>query len=283
MKFLKYVLSLALLVGITACTEEDLNKVLDTINNNLTDAEIANGLKEALRVGTDSSTAILNTEGGYLNDPVVKILLPPTLQNSIENFKAQSLNLGIITVTGNDLYNGTTVLGVTIPGLKSKEDELVKGINRAAEQAAGTAAPIFVNAIADITIQDANNILFGGIDTAATAYLRQNTYSTLYNQYEPQIDQALQSVKVGNSSVVDEYESFVADYNSVLNTGLPGFGTIGSLMNLQPISATDLSAHGTGKGLNGLFLKISEEEKDIRENPLARVNSILERVFGALD
>jgi hypothetical protein len=282
MRIIQFLLSAALLLSWGGCTEDQINQVING-GGDLTDAEIAAGLKEALVVGTDTSTATLSAQGGYLNDPVVKILLPASLQNSINNLKAQTINLGFITVTGADLYNGTTVLGITIPGLKSQEDRLIAGINQAAEQAAATAAPIFVNAIGDITIQDANNILFGGIDTAATAYLQNATYGSLYNQYEPRIDNALQSVTIGNTSVVDEYENFVSSYNNLLNTGFPGFGTVGSLMNLQTITATDLSAHGTAKGLDGLFLKISEEEKDIRENPLARVTNLLERIFSALD
>jgi hypothetical protein len=272
-----------LTLGLSGCSEDDLNTLLAGAGGELSASEIAEGLKQALIVGTDTSTATLSAQGGYLNDPVVKILLPTAVQSSISQFKAQSISLGFLTVTGADIYDGINILGVTIPGLKTKEDELIKGINRAAESAAATAAPVFVNAITDITIQDANAILFGGIDTAATGYLRTNTFGSLFNQYEPQIETALQSVTVGGTPVVDEYESFVAEYNGVLNTSIPGFGTLGGLMSLQTISATDLSVHATNKGLDGLFLKIAEEEKDIRENPLARVNAILERVFGALD
>ena len=283
MKIFNFFAAAFLVLSTSSCTDENLNKVLDTIGGELSDSEIAEGLKQALIVGTDTSTATLSAQGGYLNDPLVKILLPTAVQSSIDQFKAKQVNLGLLTVSGADIYDGINILGITIPGLKTKEDELIEGINRAAESAAATAAPVFVNAITDMTILDANNILFGGIDTAATSYLRGNTYSTLFNQYEPRIESALQSVTIGSTSVVDEYESFVNEYNSVLNTSIPGFGTLGSLMSLQTITATDLSVHGTNKGLDGLFLKIADEEKDIREDPLARVNSILERVFGALD
>lgn len=281
MKTILKISSLLLIITLFSCSEEDLNKVLN--NSALTDEEIAQGLKSALVVGTDTSTAILSAEGGYYNDQAVRILLPSTLQQSIKNFRSKSITLGFTTVTGEQIYSGTSILGVSIPGLKSKEYDLILGINKAAENAASSAAPIFVDAIDGISITDASNILFGGIDTAATAYLKSQTYSALYDEYEPKIDLALKSVTIGNVTVADSYEAFVADYNAVLNTNLPGFGTIGALMGIQTIGATDLSSHSTEKGLNGLFNKVAEEEIDIRENPLARVNSLLERVFGALD
>src|SRR5690606_37517184 len=105
----------------------------------------------------------------------------------------------------------------------------------------------------------------------------------LFNEYEPKIDNALESFKIGDASVVAEYESYVADFNAIVNTSVPGFGTIGSLANVNPIPTTDLSAYATTKGLNGLFLKVSEEEEAIRKVPLVRVNDILNRVFGQLD
>lgn len=264
----------------TSCDEDGNLK----LNSDLTEEEIAEGLKEALKIGTDTASAQLSAQDGYYRDLAVKILLPAEVQTSITDFQAKSFTVLGVTVTGQNLYDGysNSLLGINIPGLKSKEDDLVQGINRAAEQAATTAAPIFVDAIVDITIADANDILFGGNNHAATEYLEGKTSGKLYNEYEPKIDAALTSVKVGNTSVVDSYENFVADYNAVLNTSV-GVGTIGSLMGVQSIATTDLSAHATQKGLDGLFLKVSEEEEDIRKDPLARVNAILTRVFGALD
>lgn len=271
-----------LLLSFAGC--ETTDSIDDILNSELSDEEIVEGLKSALAVGTDTSTAQLGAEDGYYADLAVKLLLPTEVQTSIETFKSKQINLGLITITGEDLYDGynNTALGINIPGLKSKEDELIKGINRAAENAASTAGPIFIEAITDITIEDGYNILFGGDSTAATSYLQGKTEVTLYNKFEPKIDAALQSVKVGNSSVVDEYEDFIMQYNTILNTNV-GVGTIGSLMGVNTIATTDLSAYSAQKGLDGLYLKISEEEADIRSNPLARVNAILQKVFGQLD
>ncbi len=254
-------------------------------NTGLTDEEIKEGLKEALKVGTDTSVSILSAVDGYLKDEAVKILLPDQVQNNIATFKGKSFTVLGITVTGQMLYEGysNNLLGINIAGLKGKENEVITGINRAAEQAASTAGPIFVEAITDITIQDANNILFGGNDRAATEYLQSKTTLSLFNEYEPRIDNALNSVKVGNASVVTSYENFVSDYNDILSTNIPGAGTIGTLMNMELIAATDISVHATNKGLDGLFLKVADEEEDIRKDPLARVNAILQKVFGELD
>lgn len=281
MKKILSLLSISALLFFSSCEEDSLNDFLG--NGPVSDSEIAAGLKSALSVGTDTSTAKLAVTDGYHGDPLVKLLLPVATQNAIETFKTKNINIGFSTISGNTIYNGTSILGINIPGLKSKEDELVLGINRAAEAAANEAAPIFIDAITNMSIADANDILFGGIDTAATAYLRGSSYSTLFSTYEPKIDNALQQVTVGGTSISQSYEDFVTDYNNTLATGIPGFGTLGSLMNLQSISVSDLSVYSTNKGLDGLFLKIAEEEKDIRTDPLARINDILMRVFSLLD
>lgn len=267
----------------SSCSKDDLTNIVS--GSSLSDDEITQGLKEALVVGTDTSTSILSADGGYFKDQAVKILLPVAIQQSINSFQTKSFTVLGVNLTGQQLYNGysNTLLGINIPGLQSKETELVAGINKAAEQAAATATPIFRTAITGISISDATNILFGGDNTAATNYLENETSSTLFDQYEPKIDAALTSVKIGNTSVVDSYEDFVNSYNDMLNTNISVFGSIGSLANIQTVSQTDLSAYATQEGLDGLFLKIGEEEKDIRENPLARVNSILQTVFGELD
>lgn len=272
-----------LLFLFSSCSKEDINSIVG--NSNLSDEEITQGLKEALIVGTDTSTSILSAAGGYFKDEAVKILLPDNIQQSIASFQTKSFTVLGVNLTGQQLYNGysNSLLGINIPGLKSKEDDLIAGINEAAEQAAATATPIFRNVITGISISDATNILFGGDNTAATSYLENETSTTLFGQYEPKIDDALTAVKIGNTSVVDSYEDFVTSYNDMLNTSVSVFGTIGSLANMQTVSQTDLSSYATQKGLDGLFLKIGDEEKDIRENPLARVNSILQTVFSELD
>ena len=262
----------------------------------LSDSEIVEGLKEALKVGTDTATSRLAVTDGYFKDQAVKLLLPDEVENSINTFKSKSISIqGLGEITGEDIYtNGLNIPaipfvteGVNIASLSGREDDLVLGINRAAETAAKEAGPIFWDAITDMTIEDGNNILFGGVDTAATAYLNGKTRPGLFGKFEPKIDAALESVKIGDKSVVSTYEKYVTDYNSILNqavpTSLTETSTIASLMNMNTVGATDLSEYSTNKGLDGLFLKVQGEEAKIRKDPLHRVTDILERVFGELD
>lgn len=268
---------LMVLIATTSC---------DTIEDALTEAEIVEGLKEALKVGTDTATSRLAVNDGYFKDQAVKLLLPDEVNNSLNTFKSKSINVYLIgEITGEDIY--TTGIPGLIEPLSAKEDDLILGINRAAETAAKDAGPIFWKAITDMTIEDGTNILFGGVDTAATAYLNNKTRPALFTKYEPKIDTALNGIKIGDKSVVSLYENYVKDYNNILNTAVPtGFTsteTIANLMNMNTVKADNLSEYSTNKGLNGLFLKVQGEEAKIRKDPLHRVTDILQKVFGELD
>lgn len=206
----------------------------------------AEGLKEALRIGTDSAVTNLNVTDGYLGNALVKILLPPEAQQ-IQEYAAQA---GI----GEQLF----------------EDALVS-INRAAEKAAKDAKPIFVNAITSMTIQDASNILFSSNDKAATDYLQGKTYTSLQSLYQPKVQASLQSV--GATAI---WGNIVNPYNQFANT------LIGQFAGAKPVNP-NLEEYVTKKALDGLFIMVAKEEKNIRENPLARVTDILKTIFGKLD
>ncbi len=279
-------------VSLSSCTEETKDAINDIIQGN-DDEENGNGLKEALRVGVDAAVTGLNVDGGYLNDQAVKLLLPPELSSKITALRSKSITKFGITLKGEDLYNGVDIkdpiFGTTLystKGLKSKEDELIIGLNRAAEQAAGKAKPIFVSAIKGMTLVDVNDILFGGSDTAATTFLKTNTFSNLESEFKPEIQSALDLVKVGDVSISKLYQDYTTEYNSIVNQefdiGVTKFN-IGESLNIESVGETDLATYSTQKGLNGLFLKVSDEEKNIRENPLARINDLLSKVFGQLD
>lgn len=287
MKIIYRVLTVFLIaILLTSCSKEEAKKYLDSIfQTDLTDSEVAEGLKAALKVGTDTASGQLSVQDGYYKDLAVKILLPEEINSAINSFKSKEITLVSalnIKVTGEQLYNGYSNYGINITGLKSKEDDLILGINRAAEAAAKEAAPVFIDAITDMTILDAKNILFTEDTTAATTYLIGKTSQKLFDNYEPKIDAALNSVKINNTSVVNVYEDYINQYNSILNTSI-GTTTIGAQMNLNPIAASDLSAYSTQKGLDGIYLKVSEEEGAIRRDPLARVTDVLEKVFSELD
>ncbi len=261
----------------------DTDTLTDVINGDLSTAQIIDGLKMALDVSADTSIAQLSQFNGYYGDPDVKLDMPLGTQIAINSLRSTNFNVGFTTVTGEQLYNGTSILGITIPGLKATEDQVVEGINRAAESAAGTAKPIFRDAITNMGIIDASSILFSGNDTSATSYLRTSTGPQLYQAYEPKVDSTLEAITIGGLSVTRSYENFVQDYNDILAIGIPGFGNIGSLSGLSTIQADDLSAYTTNKALDGLYDKMGEEETAIRNDPAARVNDLLALVFGLLD
>lgn len=272
--------ALAISLLFTNCKKDE-----DSSTTGLSDNEIVNGLKAALKVGTDTATKVLSATNGYYKDQAVKLLLPEEVNKSLANFKSKSINvLGLGTVTGEKIY--TSGIPGFVKPLSAKEDSIILGINRAAEAAAKDAGPIFFDAITNMSINDGKNILLGGVDTAATAYLNSNTRVQLFSKFEPKIDQALKTVKVGNKPVVTSYEDFVADYNNVLTTKVPtltGSKSLASLMGINTIKADNLSQYSTNKGLDGLFIKVQDEERKIRKNPLHRVSDILKKVFSQLD
>lgn len=281
---MKYLSTLSLFISILFLTSCDfLNDALEEQENTI---NIAEGLKEALKVGTDTATSKLAVADGYLKDQAVKILLPDELEGQIAALKAIEINTFVLgTITGEQIYNqGIPLLGIS--SLADREQELIMGLNRAAEEAAKQAGPIFFDAIRGITINDAENILYGS-DTAATAYLVNNTFQSLYNTFEPKVNNAVNTVTIGNKTVEELYSNFVTEYNNILNTSVQislfDNPTIGSIVGIETINEADISAFATTKGLDGLFLKVQEEEANIRNNVNARVTSILKEVFGLLD
>lgn len=281
---MKHLSTFSLFISILLLSSCDL--LNDAIEEQENTIDIAAGLKEALKVGTDTATSKLAVVDGYLRDEAVKILLPDELEAQIAALKAVEIDVWTVgTITGEQIYNtGIPVLG--IPSLADKEEELILGLNRAAEEAASEAGPIFFDAIRGITIADAESILYGS-DTAATAYLIDNTYQSLFDTFEPKVNNAVNSVTIGNRTVEEVYSNFVSEYNDILNTSLQislfENQTLGSIAGIQTIEESDISAYATGKGLDGLFLKVQDEEANIRNNVNARVNEILQEVFGLLD
>ena len=243
------ILPVILLILFTGCAE--LNQLAQqTLNENrpLTSGEIAAGLKEALIVGTNKSADILGVTDGYYKDQMVKILLPPEADVIVNNLNK-------------------------IPGGNQLVEDALLRINRAAEDAAKEAKPIFVNSIKSMTITDAVTILRGN-DNAATNYLRNTTYNDLVDLYRPKIKASIDKKLVGNMSTGESWDLLTGKWNTVANS------TIGKIAGFNPVNIS-LDDYLTRKALDGLFLKIGEEEKRIRENPAARVNDLLKRVFGS--
>jgi len=221
----------------------------------LTDSEIAAGLKSALEVGANYALKSLGSENGFLLDQAVKIGLPQDAANLINVAKSNPI---LAPVLGNVA--------------KKLEENLILTINRAAEAAIDGVIPIVIDAITGITIQDARSILFSSNDIAATDYLRVKTYDPLSDVCRPVIEGALNKKIVLNTSAQDVWGELTGLYNAVANI----------LPSVQPIE-TNLSLYTTQKALDGVFLKVGNEEVKIRTDASARVNDLLKRVFGQLD
>ena len=181
----------------------------------------------------------------------------------------------VLKGSAQDGFNGNALIRIPFPpeaikvkntlldlGLKKPVDDLELTLNRAAESAAKEAVPIFVEAITSMTIADGFAILNGG-EHAATIYLKEKTTAALLQRFRPVVEQATQKV------ALTSYWKPVADaYNTTtLFTGNKA---------IEP----DLNAYVTNKAADGLFLLLADEEKRIRQDPLARTTAILQRVFG---
>ena len=230
----------------TSCAQEKnttgsdiLKKAKGIFNKNngggLSNDEIIAGLKEALSVGAQNSSSKLSAVDGFFANAAIKVLMPE------EAKKVES-----------------TLRNV---GLGNMVDKAILSMNRAAEEAAKSAAPIFIDAIKSMSIQDAVGILRGS-DTAATSYLKGKTTIGLTNAFKPVIETALEKTNATKywKDVFETYNKLPTTFNKV---------------------NTDLSGYVTEKALSGIFYQVALEEKDIRKNPAARVTDILKKVFGS--
>lgn len=211
----------------------DLDSILAAGGGPLDSTTVAAGLKQALEVGTRRTTDSLSSPGAFGADPVLRLRLPGELGRLAEVLR-----------------------GV---GLSAQVDALEDSMNRAAEEAAGQAVPVFASAIAQMTIADAFEILNGPED-AATRYFQARTSETLRTRFEPVATRAMQ--EVGLYAI---YRDLVARYEQI---------------PLMKPPAVDLEAYVADRTLDALFLEIAKEEARIRSDPAARSTALLRRVFG---
>jgi hypothetical protein len=146
-------------------------------------------------------------------------------------------------------------------GMGRYADELVLTMNRAAEEAVPEARTLLVGAVKKMTVEDAKGVLTGG-DTAATAYFRRTTEEQLRAKFLPIVSRATARVKLAEK------------YNEYADKGV----RIGLLSKQD----ANLDAYVTQKALDGLFLVIADEEKQIRQDPVGSASSLIRKVFGAL-
>lgn len=215
----------------------DFMKEIDKLSlpgaKTLGDDKIISGLKEALNVGTENTVKLTGHTDGFLKNEAIKILLPEKLQSMDKALR--------------------------LAGLGPQVDELVVSMNRAAEQAAPLAKPIFKDAVTNMSFDDAKKILDGG-DTAATDYFQGKTRDQLATAFKPEVEKTMSQV-----GVTTQYKELVGQYTTLPFVKVPAF---------------DLDDYVVGKSLDGLFHTLAQEEQKIRTNPAARVTDLLKDVFG---
>ncbi len=216
----------------TACP----SSLSDLIEAPLTTADIARGLKEALNIGTENAVDFLSATDGYYKSPY-KILLPAEARNVTDKLKV-------------------------IPGFNKVEEVILEKINRAAEDAAKSVGPLFLEAIKTMSIQDAMGILMGE-KNAATSYLHSRTNQELYNRFQPII---LTSLNKFNA--VDYWEDAVSKYNQ-----------IPLLADVNP-RLDDFVAQ---EALKGMFALVAKKEEGIRTDISQRITPLLQKVFKQQD
>jgi len=227
---------------------EDLEKIQTAVS----EGDITAGLREALSIGATRAGSQLSEPGGYFSNAALKILLPADAN-------------ALITKAYDIPFAGVAAKLALEPLITA----VVEKMNAGAEDAAKKAAPIFVSAITSMTVTDGRNILLGE-DSAATNYLRVKTFSPLTNAFAPKIDSAME--KVGAATA---WNTLFSTYNSYVSLAPASL----KLTIINP----NLGQYATEKALNGLFKKVSEEEKQIRDNPAQRTTDLLKRVFKLQD
>ena len=201
----------------------------------LSNADATRGLKAALETGALTAVRLLGVQDGFLGNPRVRIPLPGALQDASRLLKAL--------------------------GRQRQVEELEVAINRAAENAVPLARNLLVNAVKNMSVSDAKNILAGG-DTSVTEFFAGKTREPLSGQFLPVVKKATSRV------------GLAAKYDRVAGKAA-GFG----LVRQEDAS---IDHYVTRKALDGLYLVIGEEEKKIRRDPVGTGSSILSKVFGAI-
>ena len=233
---IKRVFILFITFNLTGCAE--LQNVINELpqTTGISNEDMAAGLRQALDLGIDKQVTKLTQTDGFYKNELVKILLPEELQKVDDALRKV--------------------------GLSSLADEGIKALNRAAEDAVKEATPIFVNAVKEITFNDAKNILLGN-DDAATQYLTSKTQTQLYDKFKPVISNSFG--KVGADQI---WNNLITKYNKLPLTN-----------NVNP----DLTDYVTTEALEGVYTMIAVEEKEIRTKVSSRTTDLLKKVFALQD
>ncbi len=212
---------------------QSIVKQVNAGNNPLSNDEIIEGLREALTVGSNNASKAAAAVDGYYKNPKLYIPFPSEAKKMEQMLRSF--------------------------GQEKLVNDFLLSLNRAAEDAAKEAAPIFVNAVKGMSIADGLSIL-NGKDDAATQYLKQNTQALLLDKFKPIVENSLHKV-----SATKYWEQLVMAYNR---------------MPMVEKMNPNLSEYATQKAIDGIFIVVAEEELQIRKNPAARVSAVLKKVFN---
>ena len=215
------------------------------LTTDLTQGEMVKGLKQALGQGVEKAINRLGHKNGFLTNLAVRIPMPEKLRSVEKTLRAMRQD--------------------------KLADEFIVTMNRAAEKAVPDAAHVFSDALRSISIEDGRSILTGS-DDAATEFFRRTSSTNLFDRFLPIVKTATEQ-----TGVIATYKQLVEKATRPESFG--GFGKIlGAVTNPESL---DVDSYVTAKAMDGLFRMVAEEEKKIRQNPLARSTDLLKKVFGS--
>lgn len=276
----KFTLFLATIISvfyISSCELLDIDS-----GDGLSTAEVVEGLKTALEIGTDTATNVLSVVDGYYGNSQLKIPLPDEAVNVRNQINALTSHVPKLSSYLN---------------LDEKFEDVVLSINRAAEESAKEAKPIFVDAIDSLSIEDGWKILNGenpaqelksnAFDsTAATHYFQLTTHTALKGIYSPKINVQLnKDLGLGfsaNEAWATLRNSIDTTLNAIEGNMIANVLYQNSGYTINRIQEESIGDYATEKALNGLFFKVGEEEKKIRQNPYDWAVDIIQKVFGSV-
>jgi len=204
------------------------------LSSSLSVDEVTEGLKEALRVGSERVVSQVGATDGYNLDKDIRLPLPDSLKPVQDALK--------------------------LAGMSGMLDDLELKLNRAAEAAAPKAKSLFVDAISEMSVEDARKI-YEGPDDAATRYFQGKMSNPLAGEMAPVVDESLAEV-----GAIKAYDEVMAEYKA-----LP----------FVPDAKADLTDYVVEKGMDGIFHYLAKEEAAIRSDPVKRSTEILQKVFGS--
>jgi hypothetical protein len=200
--------------------------------DSLTDSTVVDGLREMLRVGTSNAVAETGRADGYLKNDEIRVELPDTLEGTVGRLRKMQLG--------------------------SLVDDLEVSMNRAAEQAAAEAQPVFDAAIEKLSFADGAGIVAGG-ERAATDFFEAETREQLAETFRPIVEKSMEDV-----GVAKVYDAFVKPLASIPFFSAPKL---------------DLTEHITDSTLDGLFSMLAKEEGRMRKDPGARTAPLIQGLF----